>query len=166
MDKQKVEEQKNKILTLLKEFCEAKLNQEYLEISERLVQKLGRKRDVPFVAGKPEIWAAAVIHALGTINFLFDKSAKPYLSVDEINNFFGTSKSTTGNKSKEIRDLLKIERFDKEFSTKSMQSNNPYDNFVMVDGFIVPVSSLPAGYQEIVRTAQAEGSTISFSSKQ
>ncbi len=165
MDKQKVEQQKQKILELLREFCEEKLNQEYYELSERMVQKLGRKRDVPFVTGKPEIWAVAIIHALGTINFLFDKSFEPYLSVDDINDYFGTKKSTTGNKSKQIRDLLKLSYWNNEFSTKNMQDSDPFANLVMVDGFIVPLDSLPEEYQQMVKQARAEGKDISFTTK-
>ncbi|HHT22376.1 MAG TPA: hypothetical protein GXZ87_03545 [Bacteroidales bacterium] len=165
MDKQKVEQQKQKILDLLREFCEEKLNQEYFELSERMVQKLGRKRDVPFVTGKPEIWAAAIIHALGTINFLFDKSFEPYLSLDDINDYFGTKKSTTGNKSKQIRDLLKLSYWNNEFSTKNMQDSDPFANLVMVDGFIVPLDSLPEEYQQMIKQARAEGKDISFTTK-
>src|SRR5665647_2419399 len=104
MDKQQIQERQQLIIDLIGEFCAKKLNEEYFELSKRLMQKLGRKRNVPFETGKPEIWAAAVIHALGTINFLFDKSFEPYVSIDDINAFFATSKSTTGNKSKQIRD--------------------------------------------------------------
>jgi hypothetical protein len=86
-EKQKIEEQKQKILALAQEFCTKKLDEEYSELAEQMIQKLGRKRNVPFVTGKPEIWAAGIIHALGTINFLFDKSTEPYASVDDINNF-------------------------------------------------------------------------------
>jgi hypothetical protein len=165
MDKQKIEEQKQKILELLRDFCTKKLDEEYAELAERLTQKLGRKRNVPFATGQPAIWAAAIIHALGTINFLFDKSFEPYISIDDINNFFGTSKSTTGNKSKQIRDLLKLDRWDKEFSTKKMQDSNPFANLVMVDGFFVPPNSIPEQYQLIVRQARAEGKDISFTTK-
>jgi hypothetical protein len=35
---------------------------------------MSRKRNVPFLSGRMEIWTAAVIHALGSINFLFDTS--------------------------------------------------------------------------------------------
>jgi hypothetical protein len=126
---------------------------------------LGRKRNVPFVTGQTAIWAAATIHALGTINFLFDKSSKPYVSIDEINDFFGTKKSTTSNKSKEIRDLLKLSYWDKEFSTQGMAKSDPYANLVMVDDFIVPIDSLPKEYQEIAKQIIAEGGNISFSTK-
>lgn len=165
MNKLKVEQQKQKILELLRGFCEEKLDQEYLELSERMVQKLGRKRNVPFETGKPEIWAAAIIHALGTINFLFDKSFEPYLSLDDINDYFGTKKSTTGNKSKQIRDLLKLNYLDKEFSTQNMRDSDPFASLVMVDGFIVPLDSLPEQYQQMVKQARAEGKDISFSTK-
>ena len=140
MDKQRkaeIEIRKNQILDLVKEFCKLKLDHEYLELSEQLLNKLGRKRDVPFIAGKIEIWAGAVIHALGTINFLFDKSFEPYVTVDELNGFFQTNKSSTGQKSKFIRDLLRLGYYDREFSTKRMKQHNPFDKLTMVNGFIV-----------------------------
>ncbi|MCK9449538.1 MAG: cyclin domain-containing protein [Bacteroidales bacterium] len=165
MDKQKTEEQKQKILDLLKEFCTKKLDGEYFELAERLIQKLARKRNVPFATGQPKIWAAAIIHTLGTINFLFDKSFEPYLSVDDINNFFGANKSTIRNKSRQIRNLLKLEPWDNEFSTQNMQESNPFANLVMVDGLIVPLDTLPEQYQQAVREARAQGKDISFTTQ-
>lgn len=165
MDKQKIEEKKQTILDLVRGFCVQKLDEEYFELAERLIQKLGRKRNVPFITGKAENWAAAIIHALGTINFLFDKSFEPYISVSEINNYFGTSKSTTGNKSQQIREMLKLDRWGSEFSTKKMQESNPIANLVMVDGLIVPLNSLPEQYQEAVRQARAAGKDISFTTR-
>jgi hypothetical protein len=165
MDKQQIQERQQKILELVREFCGKKLDEEYFELSERLIQKLGRKRNVPFTTGQTQIWAAAVIHALGTINFLFDKSFEPYVSIDEINNFFGTTKSTTTNKSKQIRDLLKLDRWDNEFSTRRMSESNPIANFVMVDGIIVPLDTLPEQYQIAVKQARAEGKDISFTTR-
>lgn len=120
---------------------------------------------MPFVTGQPEVWAAAIIHALGTINFLLDKSFEPYVSIDEINDFFGTTKSTTGNKSKQIRDLLKLNHWNNEFSTKNMNESNPFADLVMVDRFIVSVDTLPEQYQQAVKQARAEGKDISFSTR-
>ena len=34
------------------------------------------------------VWVVAIIHVIGTINFLFDKGSEPYVNVDEINDFF------------------------------------------------------------------------------
>jgi len=165
MDKQHIQERQQKILDLVREFCGKKLDEEYFELSERLVQKLGRKRNQPLATGQPQVWAAAIIHALGTINFLFDKSFEPFVSIDEINDFFGTKKSTTGNKSKQIRDLFKLDRWDNEFSTKRMSNSNPFADLVFVNGLIVPVDTLPEQYQVAVRQARAEGKDISFTTR-
>ena len=48
---------------------------------------MGRKREVPFKRGKLEIWAAAVVQAIGSINFLFDKSFEPYITSKQINEY-------------------------------------------------------------------------------
>lgn len=135
-EKAAIDNRKNQIISLIREFCSERLDDDYFELSVRLVEKLGRKRNVPFMSGKIEIWAAAVIHALGSINFLFDKSFQPYVTVEEINDFFGTNKSSSAGKSKVIRDLLNLAYFDDEFSTTRSKENNPFDRMMMVNGFI------------------------------
>lgn len=165
MEKHKLQERQQQILDLVRQFCAQKLDDEYFELAERLILKLSRKRNIPYSTGQIEVWAAAVIHALGTINFLFDKASEPYVSVDEINAFFKTNKSTTGNKSKHIRELLKLDRWDDAFSTKRMHNSNPFTNLVMVDGLIVPLETLPEEYQEMVRQARAEGKDIAFNTR-
>lgn len=165
MEKEKIAEKQKKILDLAGSFCTQKLDEDYFQLSEKLIKKLGRKRNVPFATGKEEIWAAAVIHALGTVNFLFDKSFEPYASVDDINNYFGTNKSTVTGKSKLIRELLKMERFGGEFATQRMEEQNPFNNLVMVNDTIYPLSALPPEYQEMVKQARKEGRDISFTTK-
>jgi len=137
MDKQQLQAKQLEIIELIKGFCTEKLDEEYFRLSEKLIQKLGRKRHVPFETGQSQIWAASVIHALGTINFLFDKSSQPYVSIDEINDYFGTKKTTSSSKSKQIRDMLKLQMWDNEFSTTRMSSRNPFANLVMVDGLLL-----------------------------
>jgi hypothetical protein len=136
-EKLKVDAIKTQITELATGFCREHANNEYADLCEKLLNKMARKRNAPFLSGKPETWAAATIHALGTVNFLFDKNTKPYASVDDIANYFGTSKSTTNQKSKVIRDMFKIWHFDPEFSTKAMAKNNPLDRIAMVNGFLV-----------------------------
>jgi hypothetical protein len=63
------------------------------------------------MSGKLEIWAAGIIHAIGTVNFLFDKSFEPYISVHDICEYFGATQSTTSQKSKVIRDMFKMGYF-------------------------------------------------------
>jgi len=162
MEKQKILERQQQILDLVGEFCTKRLDSDYFELSKNLTLKLGRKRNVPFITGQPKVWAAAIIHALGTINFLFDKSFEPYITLDELNDFFGTTKSTTRNKSKQIRDMLKLNYYNKEFSTRNMQENNPFSDVVMVNGFSVPLDTFSEEHQQVIKQARAKGKDISF----
>lgn len=165
MAKNKIEERKEKILELTRSFCEEKLDDEYLQLCEKLINKMGRKKDVPFKRGNLDIWAAAVVHAIGTVNFLFDKSFDPFVTVSDINDYFGTKASTVSQKSRRIQDMFNMSYFDAEFSTSQMNDQSPFNNMVMVDGYIVPLDSLPEEHQEMVRQARAKGEDIEFRTK-
>lgn len=165
MSKEEIKAKEAKLMEMTADFCTQKINREYQELCEKLIRKMGRKREVPFQRGKLEIWAAAVVYTIGTINFLFDKSFEPYMTADEINDFFGTKKSTVSNKSAQIKDMFEIWHFNPEFSTKRMSENNPFNNLVMVDGFIVPLDSIPEEMQQLVKETRARGEDIEFTSK-
>ena len=103
------------------------------------------------------------MHAVGSVNYLFDSSFEPYMSASEISKYFEANTSTVSQKATVIKKALKMSRlFDDEFSTEQMIETNPLNNMVMVDGYIVPLSSLPENVQEMVRQARAEGKDISF----
>jgi hypothetical protein len=78
---------------------------------------------VPFLYGRIEIWAAAIIYAMGTTNLLFDKHFEPYITPDTICTHFNTKSSTTYQKSKKIRDTFNIKHGDSEFSTQYIIEN-------------------------------------------
>ncbi|MBN1455927.1 MAG: hypothetical protein JW945_06735 [Methanomicrobia archaeon] len=136
-DKAFIEDRKQKLSELTAGFCDSHLDEEYQQLCEKLIQKMARKRTVPFRSGRLEIWAAAIIYALGQINFLFDHSFEPYASADDICNYFGTSKSTTSQKAKLIRDMFRMTYFDDTFSTAHVRENDPFLNLVMQDGLIM-----------------------------
>lgn len=138
-----VEEKTKKLTEMTSEFCQLYLDEGYKQLCEKLIQKMSRKRQVPFLSGRIEIWAAAIVYALGSINFLFDKSFSPYVTAEDIGKHFGTTKSSASQKAKIIRDILKLNYWDKEFSTAHMKESNPFSNLVMVDGFIVDKKHLP-----------------------
>lgn len=165
MDKQEIKKIEKKIVELTQGFCSQKLDNDYRQLCEKLIKKMGRKRNVPFTTGKIEILAASVVYAIGSINFLFDKSFEPYITAQEISDYFKTKNSTVSNKAKQIREMLKLDIFDNEFSTKHTKENNPFNNFVTVDGLIVPLSSLPENLQEIIKTERGTGRDIYFSTK-
>ena len=77
-DKTIIEEKKARIKEMTSEFCLRSLDEEYRILCEKLIEKMSRKRNVPFLSGRIEIWAAAVVYAVGIINFLFDRSFSPY----------------------------------------------------------------------------------------
>lgn len=153
-EKKIVEGKAQKLLEMTGNFCGQYLDEDYKQLCEKLIGKMSRKRNVPFLSGRIEIWAGAIIYALGSINFLFDSSFKPYATGEDICNFFATSKSTTAQKAKSIRDMFKLGYYDKEFSTGHMRENSPFSNFVMVNGFIVDKRSLPPEIQEKLRTEE------------
>ena len=118
-------------------FCQAHINHEYERLCQKLIDKMARKRTVPFLSGRLEIWAAAVVHAIGSINFLFDKTFPPHASTDSLCGYFKVSKSTVGQKAKLIREMFKMGYYDPEFSTEHMNQNNPLARMELVDGFLV-----------------------------
>ena len=149
-EKKIVEEKAIKLVEMTGKFCQEFLDDDYRQLCEKLIMKMARKRAVPFLSGRMEIWAAAVVYALGSINFLFDKSFKPFATAEDICNFFGTTKSTTSQKAKVIRDMFKMGYFDPEFSTAHTREKSPFSNLVMINGLIVDERSLPPEVQEIL----------------
>lgn len=136
--KEKVEEKKVQLIQLTANFCERYLDEEYKVVIDKLIHKMARKKDVPFVRGKIEVWAAAIIHAIGSVNFLYDKNTTPYVGVSFIYNHFNTKQSTTSQKSKRIRDMFDMPIFGGEFSTNSVNQRNPLNSLTEVNGLLVP----------------------------
>lgn len=165
MTKKEIKELEEKLIVLTNSFCDQKLNTEYKKLCADLVRKLGRKRDVPFQRGRIEIWAASVIYTIGSINFLFDKSFKPFIKPDEICEYFDTKRTTVTNKVREIKDMLDIRYFDHDFTTSRLAGENPFNKFVMVDGIIMLLSDLSPELQEMVKEARAKGEDIEFFSR-
>jgi Domain of unknown function (DUF6398) len=141
-DRELINQKKEALIEMINGFADRYLDEDYKMLCKKLIDKMSRKRKVPFLSGKLEIWAAAIVYSLGQINFLFDKSFEPYVSATDLCNYFGTSQSTTSQKAKIIRDMFKMRYFDEEFSTKRMLNENPLNEFVMIDGLIVPVSTV------------------------
>ena len=97
MNEEEIKKRERKLLELTGDICTRKLNDEYAQLCEKLIERLGQKGEVPFQRGKIEIWAAAIVYAIGSVNFLFDKSFEPYMTADQISEYFGTKNSTVSN---------------------------------------------------------------------
>ena len=136
------------ITALTDGFCRASLNEEYAEMCRMMTAKLCRKRPSPLASGRANSWAAGIIHAIGTVNFAFDKAQTPHTTVADVSSYFGVGKTSPASKSKIIRDLLKIGLFEPEWTLPSRMDSNPMAWFIMVNGLVLDARGLPRHLQE------------------
>ena len=107
-EKEKKEARKKELTTSIGKFCDLHLDNELFEYTLELLDRLSRKRTLSILNGKIENWASAIIYVIARLNFLFDPQAPLYITADTICDFFGTKKSTAGNKATEIEKACKI----------------------------------------------------------
>lgn len=149
MKDEKTKIRQDQLIEMTSSFCDEKLDDDYKQLCIKLIEKMGRKHEVPFKRGKLEIWASAIIYALGQINFLFDKDFEPYLTHDEICDYFGTKKSTVSNKAYTIRNMFNLSPFDKEFSTRYIMDRTPSFSLDDDSGFIIPTSDMDVFFDDV-----------------
>lgn len=137
------------ITKLTDEFCQVYLNDEYTEFIQYAVSELCRKRPSPLLKGKPNIWACAITHAVGAVNFLDDSSQTPHVKASKLYEAFGVKPSTGQSKSKQVRKLLKMSQFDINWTLPSRMERNPMVWMITLNGFVVDVRTQPREIQEI-----------------
>jgi len=137
------------IVSLTESVCKEYLNSEYATLARKLAAALARKRPSPIVRGKPEIWACGILYALGTVNFLFDKSQTPHMRSDELCKAFDVGKSTGENKGKLIRDLMNMYPLDPNWCVSANIADNPLLWTLQVNGMMVDIRRMPREIQAI-----------------
>jgi hypothetical protein len=137
------------IIALTDGFCQEILNEEYADMCRLMTAKLCRKRPSPLASGRARNWAAGIVHAIGTVNFAFDKSLTPHTTVNDLSGWFQVGKSSPACKSKVIRDLFKIGLMEPEWTLPSRMDSNPMAWSIMVNGFVVDARYAPRDIQEI-----------------
>ena len=137
------------IFSKMKEFSDQFLNNNYLEICQKVLLGLARKKPSPLCRGQIPIWACSIVYAVGQENFLFDKDQNPHVSAQELRDFFDCSESTVSNKAKEIRNALKMKKFDHKWLTSEMIETNPMSWMIQVNGFIIDARKAPEEIQEV-----------------
>jgi hypothetical protein len=135
------------IIALIDPICDQYLNAEYKQYAHYLTAALARKRPSPIERSQPKSWAAGVVHALGTVNFLFDSSFEPHLKASQLYRLFNVSEATGQGKSKQIRDLFDMYQFDENWTLPSRMDQNPYVWMLDMDGYIVDARNLPVEFQ-------------------
>ena len=115
------------IVALIDAFCGEHLNDEYAELSRKMAAKLARKRPSPLTKGKPASWACGIVRTVGFANFLDDPSQKPHMRLMDVSSAFGVSDSNAAAKSSVIRDVLKVHRFDPDWTVTVEPREEPDD---------------------------------------
>jgi hypothetical protein len=117
--------QTQEIFRLTDAFCAQHLDAEYAELCRKLVARLARKRPSPLVRGDLRIWAGAVIHVVGSLNFLLDRTQRPHLTAHQLSALSGIPMSTLTNKARLIRDVLRIGVFEPELCRREILESHP-----------------------------------------
>ena len=141
MTKVEKTERLNEIKDLVLAFCEEHLDEELYGYAFELCDMLGRKRKISITRGKKEIWAASIIYVIARLNFLFDPESEFFLSADTVCDFFGTKKSTVGNKATQIEKVCNL-----GLGAEGLCSPEISDALTLVElpnGLVIPKSMLP-----------------------
>jgi Domain of unknown function (DUF6398) len=137
------------IVALTDAFCREHLNEEYRELAQDMAAALCRKRPSPLSSGQPRTWACGIIHTLGQINFLSDRSTQPYMTMADVSSAFGVGQSTASAKARVISQALKAHRLDPTWCLPSLIDANPLVWMAQVNGILVDLRDMPREVQEI-----------------
>lgn len=96
------------VAALLVQFGQAHLDAELTGYTVELWSRFCRRRSPECLRGKPQVWAATVVHVIARINFLFDRTQPVHLTLDTICGFFQTNKTTVGSKATALERTLKL----------------------------------------------------------
>jgi len=103
------------IIEKIKDFSSEYLNNEYKNVCVMAAETLFLNNEEQFKKGKSFSWAAGIVHAIGTINNLFDSKEEPYIKASDLYKAFDVSSSTGSNKSKEVKNLLGLSKENKKW---------------------------------------------------
>ncbi len=135
------------IVDLTYEFCREHLNEEYRRLCAEMAIELA-EIEAPINKGRPASWASGIVHALGFVNFLHDRSQSPHMTSPEIAKGFGVSQGTMQSKSKIIRDELELTPFDPDWCLEALLEDNPLVWMLDIDGLAVDIRMAPREAQE------------------
>lgn len=137
----------DEIAELITEYSKANLNDEYEQLCLHALEKLCRKRPSPLLRGRKNTWAAGIVYAIGSNNFIFDRSQKVHTTAKELASAFGVASSTVSAKAADIKKMLKMSRDQVEWCLPSMVGESPWLWTIMVNGLIFDARYLPREVQ-------------------
>lgn len=114
-----------------------------------MLEKLCRKRPSPLLGGRDATWAAGIVYAIATNNFIFDKSNPCYMTAQEIAGGFNLSASTAANKASELRGMFDVNPLNTEWMVQELIESNPAVWLLKVDGYVVDIRDMPLAVQNL-----------------
>ena len=148
------------IESMLTDFGREALNPIYTDFAINLLDKIARIRKLDIQRGRMEIWAAAIIYVIARLNFLFDPQSDESLSADTIGDYFGTVKSTVGNKASLIQKTCNL-----YYGTEGFCRQDIIDTFTFIEtpeGFILP-KNMSDNFE--IEMNRGDGDTVEKSKK-
>lgn len=137
------------LIALIAQFCETRLNREYLDRCGEMAMELCIAEKSPVDRGKIEGWACGIVYAVGWVNFLTSSSSEPHLCAEEIAEGFGVSIATMHKRFAELRHGFDLIAFDPAWCLPSTMESNPLVWMMeMADGFVVDARHMPREFQE------------------
>ncbi len=133
--------------TLIHKVCTEHLNNEYYDMSIKLLDMFLFQHADRLERGQAKSWAAAIVYTIGRVNFLFDPSQNPHLSAGDLCQKFSVSQGTASKKSTELFDTFDLVQFDPGWTLPSKIDDNPFVWMVMMDGMMVDIRSAPREVQ-------------------
>lgn len=151
---EKAQKQHKAAAKLIRKVCTEALNKEYYDLSIKLLDQFLFNYPDRLERGQAKSWAAAIVYAIGRVNFLFDASQEPHLSAGALCQKFNVSQGTASSKATELFDLFDLMQFHPEWTLPSMADSNPLMWKLMVNGLIVDIRTQP---REIQAMAYEQG---------
>jgi len=137
----------NSLMAAIEPFVAERLNPEYRQLIQSVLGALARKRPSPLLTGREPSWCAGIVHAVGIVNFLFDRQQSPHCKAPEIYDFFAVSAQTGQAHSKKVRDLLGMHAFHWKWTLPSHWDDFSPIWMLECNGFIQDVRFLPLPLQ-------------------
>jgi len=121
------------IKNLIFSYCDKHLNDDYKKLSLLVFDDYDILIPNGMKRGNPKTWAASIIWAIGSVNFLSDKSFLPYASLNDVCTFFNTNTSTIGNKASQIKKKLAIDHFNNDYLLSNSPMSKIIDSMYLTD---------------------------------
>ena len=135
------------IVRLTDAFCAEYLDEEYAEMCQFMTADLCELQPSPLDRGRVPTWAAGIVFAVGSINFVNDPGFDPNLSTAELAQLLQVSEGTLYNKRKQIEKALGVMPFDPNYTVTSMMDVNPLVWMVEINGFPMDIRDAPRAMQ-------------------